>query len=202
MSGYMKVPDCDCDKRKVIIIEKDKDYYEEYYECTSCESQRPKQRGVILACGKQNMDIVIDILNPPISATLPIEIVSVALDTTLQCCPLVLLNFCCTISVPQLNLGQTADFVNYTITLFKECDDIPKQQLAVYTFTRTAPFDISSDSFCFKFCDFNNTCVGCCFYTIELTRVQTDTTNFSTGDSTISRATVTAKSQRVYDDEF
>lgn len=209
MSGYIKVTndgwdykrkDCGCDKEEVIIIEKDSDYKEKGCGCAPCKPQRPKQRGVVLACGKQNMDIVIDITNPPVSADLPIEIASVALDTTCQCSPLVLINFCCIISVPQLILSTTSDFVEYTITLFKECENIAKHQLAVYTFTRTAPIDISSDSFCFKFCDFNNACTGCCFYTVELTAVQTDTTAGSTGDSTISRGTITAKAQGACDD--
>lgn len=200
MSSYIKASDddwdyerrdCDCDRIEKVIADKD-GYCEKECGCGPCKPLRPKQRGIVLASAKQNMDIEIDPENLPV---FPIKIAQVPVDTTCLCSPLVLINFCSTILGPTL-LGT--DAIEYTITLFKECDNIPKYPLAVYTFSREAPAGSpSSDSFCFQFCDLSN-CSGCCFYTAELTNIGTQST--PSGTVTISRGIISAKAQGACND--
>ncbi|WP_432663717.1 DUF4489 domain-containing protein [Wukongibacter baidiensis] len=179
MSGYIKIPDCHRDMKEVIYIDKE---FEEIYECDTNEELHPKPRGVIAACGTQarNIDFGIEEIE------LPVEIARVTIDTSCLCNPLVVIDFC---SIVTLNFDvQAATFV---LSLSKECEGISKHTIDTFEFRRDDTD--TSDSFCFDFCDFNNSCTGCCSYIVEITFASV--TRGDAGLATIGQGVITANAQ-------
>lgn len=169
-------------------------------DCVHYKPLRPMQKGVVLACGRQDKDIVIDLGG--ILPTFPIEIAKVAVDTTCLCSPLILINFCSTIAVPEIPLNDPSTSVEYTFRLSRKCDNISKFTLEEFIFSRASItfFNIltSTNSFCFKSCDCDNICTGCCLYIVELVDIQVNGTPLSQGsDTTISKGIISAKAQGV-----
>lgn len=190
MSGYKKIPHCDgdygrkdCDYRKkeVIVIEKVRDSKKEC-GCAPCKTY-PKQRGVILACGKQGVTINVDENIPDPGSQ--VEIARVTIDPSVLCNPLVIIEFCSIIFSPSLIETEL------TFALSKECENIPKKEVKRVTYRRSSDLGATSDSFCFKFCDFNNNCTGgCCSYIVELVEATVSDTG-----TTIGQGVVTAEVQ-------
>lgn len=186
MSGYIKIPDRHCDKKEVIYIERDKEIKKDC-GCVPKKEIHPKQRGVITACGTQarNIDFGIE------EIVLPVEIARVTIDTSCLCNPLVVIDFC---SIVTLNFDvQAADFI---ISLSKECEGISKHTIDTFEFRRDDTD--TSDSFCFDFCDFNNSCTGCCSYIVEI--IFASVTRGDAGLATIGQGVVTANAQGACND--
>lgn len=176
MSGYIKIPDYDRDYET-----KDR----ELKKACGCTSNRlhPKERGVILACGEQGNTINVDDDIPDPDP--PIEIVRVTIDPSVMCNPLVIIEFSSIIFSPSVELTE------FTFALSKECENMDKREVKRVKFIAPEGRGATTDSYCFKFCDFNNNCTGgCCSYIVELV----EATVSSTG-STISLGVITAEVQ-------
>ncbi|WP_432663716.1 DUF4489 domain-containing protein [Wukongibacter baidiensis] len=176
-----KRKNCDNRKEEVIIIKKDNDFKKKC-GCSPCKTH-PNQRGVILACGNQNNTININ-NNIPIPAP-TVEIARVTIDPSVLFNPLVIIEFCSIIFSPSLISTEL------TFALSKECENITKKVVKKVVYKRPDSLGASEDSFCFKFCDFENNCIGgSCSYIVELV----EATVSSTG-STISQGVITAEVQ-------
>lgn len=181
MSNYIVIQDRDGDcKRKDCACGKKYGHYKDNDSkrtcgCETCKQLHPKARGVIEVCGMQGSDIVVTDLA---TTDPPVEITRATIDTSCLCNPQVIIDFCSFITAV-----QTA-----TIVLSKECENIPKHQLAAFNYSSSVESDIVS--FCFKFCDFNTSCTGCCSYIVELVQAST----FNNGGN-ITQGAVTAKAQ-------
>jgi hypothetical protein len=121
---------------------------------------------------------------PIISTVLarPIPVVSVTLDTTKVCSPVVLLTFTGQVNLP-IGVLVTLNFV-----INRSCDGGAPQQIGgTYTFATLVDI-LEAESFAFQFCD-HDPCPGCCTYTVELST--TSLVNITPG-VTITNATLSA----------
>lgn len=128
--------------------------------CADCEPQHPCPQSAIFHCCTGT-----GISNTGICPPTPLSLVSVTVDTTCLCSPLVVLDFSTVINSVKVD----GNITKLIFQVKKSCDNRQEVECGSWTFEKFIGQSsiTTSDTFRFTFCDCNP-CRGCCTYSVEL----------------------------------
>ena len=165
-----------------VCTDRKADYFHAVSPCAACAPKHPCPQGAIFNCCTGA-----GIQNTSVCPAVPCSLVSVSIDTTCLCKPLVVLDFGAIIAAtvpPGLLLP-----IGLVFQVKKTCAGGQEIDCGSWSFLITTNSTLTiSDSFRFTFCDCRP-CPACCTYSVELVSCITSETTPFTGNFSISAPT-------------